>query len=389
MELNTGHDAKAQARAALVVQRTVRAWYYHTVFQRLKQALHLAEQGLSVEILRQLRPREAELFDDPFMQPLLRFRLDGTCCPPEIVFKVFLMPTGKMSVVYLTGKNTITALSGAAEGACAQMGAAKYMEQVYQDYQEHMSTAGVSSTIDVANERDKIKLQGHLDKLSPEMGGRSNDWRRITEASALGGTTPVLSSFLSHIDSRGQEPLELPVVDVTAFAADEQLVRLRAAEASAALKVRTPSTSRLAKKKKAQRLQQFRQLYALDEAQMDEVRDTIGQGNGDDSYGSDAGIPEEEAIASLRQDDQYHRADSRVSTLNADDEDDDDDTKADIVTTEQLPVGDGSNGIDDDDTGQDDLFDWAELVQEELMDYVDPDLDDISLMRKLDMEFHD
>lgn len=160
--------------AAMIVQRWWRSRQDRRVYRLLVYAVRSTEQFLAMQVLRRVAPKEALILRDRAMHVRVRFRLDGTSFPPQIVFKVYCSG----SLLYLSGK---TQLSGkgvandAASEAFDQMGARRAVETIIFD-----DAAVPKCRLDVVDLRDWRQWQSSIDETPCSYGGRNNRWRRIT-----------------------------------------------------------------------------------------------------------------------------------------------------------------------------------------------------------------
>ncbi|KAJ3046384.1 putative protein CXorf58 [Rhizophlyctis rosea] len=158
-------------------------------FAWLKQNLYKAEQSMTLEILRRLSPKEAELIRDPVMQAHVRFRFGGTSFPPSIMYKIF---TKGMNTHYFTGKRVIQAGSKAARDSCNIMGVRLFAENMFlEEYYSYGSK--IRDSVDVTNRIEFVQYLNTMDKRPAHQGGRNNGWRELS-------VTPLAAPQLLLLD---------------------------------------------------------------------------------------------------------------------------------------------------------------------------------------------
>ncbi|KAI8801920.1 hypothetical protein BJ742DRAFT_913022 [Cladochytrium replicatum] len=185
-------DPVPETKRLLVAGRKIwRAWKRYSdraTFLWLKHLLLQSEQTLTLEVLRKLSPKEAELLKDPIVQARVRFRLGGEEFPPVIYYKIF---TKGMNVHYLTGSRLIAAGTKAAEDSCKIMGPRLYMEKVIAtEYRRRLRT--VAEPIDVTNTMEYVQYLNVVDQQPPQLGGRNNGWRELSDIPLTNQTCVLL-----------------------------------------------------------------------------------------------------------------------------------------------------------------------------------------------------
>ncbi|ELT96341.1 hypothetical protein CAPTEDRAFT_219983 [Capitella teleta] len=167
-----------QMHAARVIEKTWLTYQDRQMFKLLKHAVCAAENSLSLEILKKVSPKEAELLKDKSMHSKVRFRFGGSEFPPQILFKIFMGSSQGSSVSYVSGKKMIKPASEAAKDACARMGHRRFYDQLIQDTMQHQKHR-ITGEVDVTTLKDYMQYMSLLDETPCYMGGRDNMWRRL------------------------------------------------------------------------------------------------------------------------------------------------------------------------------------------------------------------
>ncbi|TPX61662.1 hypothetical protein PhCBS80983_g00986 [Powellomyces hirtus] len=137
---------------------------------------------MTLEILRRLCPKEAELMRDPVVQAKVRFRFGGASFPPTIMYKIFTKST---SVHYYSGNRLIQADTQAAVDSCTMMGVRLYSENVMRNEYQNRGLK-VAHPDEVTNRLDFVQYISSLDQKPAYMGGRNNTWRELTVTPSAG-----------------------------------------------------------------------------------------------------------------------------------------------------------------------------------------------------------
>ncbi|KAI9017465.1 hypothetical protein BC832DRAFT_28569 [Gaertneriomyces semiglobifer] len=183
-EVESHHRGKArvndtlasQHRAANIIQRAWIGYSMKMTFRRLRDQLAKAERSLTLEILRRLSPKEAELVSDPVFKPRIRFRFGGSAFPPSILYKIF---TKSSSVHYYSGHRLIHSGTQAAVDSCQLMGVRLYSENMLQTEKQNRALK-IAHLDDVTNRMEFVQYISALDQKPAHLGGRNNGWRELT-----------------------------------------------------------------------------------------------------------------------------------------------------------------------------------------------------------------
>ncbi|KND00875.1 uncharacterized protein SPPG_03977 [Spizellomyces punctatus DAOM BR117] len=166
---------EAQTIAANVIQRAWKRFHMKATFRWLKENLIRAERSMTMEILRRLSPREAELIKDPVVQGKVRFRFGGSSFPPTIMYKIY---TKSNSVHYYSGHRLIQADTQAAVDSCAIMGVRLYSENMIRNEYQNRALK-ISHSDEVTNRLEFVQYLSSLDCKPAYLGGRNNGWREL------------------------------------------------------------------------------------------------------------------------------------------------------------------------------------------------------------------
>ncbi|KAJ3018925.1 putative protein CXorf58 [Thoreauomyces humboldtii] len=154
----------------------------------------MQERSMTMEILRRLCPKEAELMRDPVVQAKVRFRFGGSSFPPTIMFKIF---TKSNSVHYYSGNRMIQADMQAAVDSCTIMGVRLYSENMMRtEYQNRKLK--VAHSDEVTNRLDFVQYISSLDQKPAYMGGRNNAWRELALTPSTGFSNLVYDIANRH-----------------------------------------------------------------------------------------------------------------------------------------------------------------------------------------------
>jgi hypothetical protein len=158
--------------------RRVQSWWWRwrdkQMFLLLKHSIRAAEMSLSHEILRKVSPKESELLQDPAFKARVRFRFAGEEYPPYVVFKIYLTRPGQL----MCG-DVIAPGSTAARDSLKLMGSREFCNQMLKDACHYEKRKVVAKT-DVTSVKDYWQWQSTLDEMPSSLGGRNNQWRRLT-----------------------------------------------------------------------------------------------------------------------------------------------------------------------------------------------------------------
>ncbi|KAI8820782.1 uncharacterized protein EV422DRAFT_530144 [Fimicolochytrium jonesii] len=186
-----------QDDAALRIQRGWKAYVDRRTFGWLKENLLRAERSMTMEILRRLAPKEAELMRDPVFEARIRFRFGGTSFPPTIMYKIY---TKSNSVHYYSGNRVIQSHTQAAVDSCTIMGVRLYAENLIRTEQQNRALKMPHSD-QVTNRLEFIQHMSSLDQKPAYMGGRNNGWREMNVTPYAG-----LSECVFDVRRRGGVP---------------------------------------------------------------------------------------------------------------------------------------------------------------------------------------
>ncbi|PVD18639.1 hypothetical protein C0Q70_21189 [Pomacea canaliculata] len=169
-----------QQAAILTIENAWLSYRNKHMFHLLKHSVCAAESSLSGEILRKVCPREAELLCDKSFQIKVRFRFGGSEFPPIIFFKIFYhTDKGGQSVKYISGRKMIRPASEAAEDSLRLMGNRQFYDQMVMDTIQYSQTT-VTDEHDVTTLKDYMQYLSNLDEMPATLGGRENNWRKLT-----------------------------------------------------------------------------------------------------------------------------------------------------------------------------------------------------------------
>ncbi|TPX72398.1 hypothetical protein SpCBS45565_g00516 [Spizellomyces sp. 'palustris'] len=166
---------EAQTIAANIIKRAWKRYNMKATFRWLKENLIRAERSMTMEILRRLSPREAELIKDPVVQGKVRFRFGGSSFPPTIMYKIY---TKSNSVHYYSGHRLIQADTQAAVDSCAIMGVRLYSENMIRNEYQNRALK-ISHSDEVTNRLEFVQYLSSLDCKPAYLGGRNNGWREL------------------------------------------------------------------------------------------------------------------------------------------------------------------------------------------------------------------
>ncbi|KAI9105753.1 hypothetical protein DFS34DRAFT_644561 [Phlyctochytrium arcticum] len=166
---------EARRIAANMIGRTWKRYSMRLTFRWLKDNLIKAERSMTLEILRRLSPREAELIKDPVVKAKIRFRFGGEAFPPTIMYKIF---TRSNSVHYYSGHRLISADTQAAVDSCTIMGVRQYSENLLREAYQNRALK-ISHADEVTNRLEFVQYLSSLDTKPAYMGGRNNGWREL------------------------------------------------------------------------------------------------------------------------------------------------------------------------------------------------------------------
>ncbi|KAI8588208.1 hypothetical protein BDZ88DRAFT_203122 [Geranomyces variabilis] len=172
----------AQGIAVAKIQKLWKSFLMRRTFHWLKESLIRAERSMTMEILRRLCPKEAELMRDPVVQAKVRFRFGGQTFPPTIMYKIY---TKSSSVHYYSGNRLIQADTQAAVDSCTIMGVRLYSENVMRTEFQNRGLK-VAHSDEVTNRLDFVQYISSLDQKPAYMGGRNNTWRELAVTPSAG-----------------------------------------------------------------------------------------------------------------------------------------------------------------------------------------------------------
>ncbi|XP_014664682.1 PREDICTED: putative uncharacterized protein CXorf58 [Priapulus caudatus] len=167
-----------ESKAARAIQA---AWKRHQnklLFSMLKNVLCSMESCLPCDILAKLNPAESLLLKDKIFTTKVRFRFGGEEFPPQIYYKLFCDAAGT-ATQYITAKKVLRLDSKGALDACKMIGNREFYSQLLVDVCNNMERK-ITDEIDVVTIKDYMKYQSNLDEYPAYMGGRANNWRKLS-----------------------------------------------------------------------------------------------------------------------------------------------------------------------------------------------------------------
>ena len=203
--------------AASVIGRAYRCYKFRTTFKYLRSVLFEAERSLTLDVLRKISPREAEILTDGVCQARVRFRFGGMKWPPTINYKVFTTGGG---VQYFSGQRLIAPGSDAARDSCNIMGTRLFIENMIMS-EQRMHGHKVTEQYQVSNRVDFIQYMTSLDERPAYEGGRNNRWREL--GSIPMGAQMVFFDFLRRNPRSGSID---PSKDLALFGLSRSLVAM-------------------------------------------------------------------------------------------------------------------------------------------------------------------